>query len=440
MRSRRSESPISNYTDLPGATAPYHAGPLQLSPTSFPRPPRSISRIALFDSKYLFPNTSNSRFRCRLFELSLNFGGRGSRGWHRISWIHRLDWIQMAGGNTSEFGIAAQSIPVPYGRSKAWYQFTQQKLPACKPVLTPACVISIFLLLSVISLPLGLVTLQASRSVVEIVDHYDAECIPDAFQGNKVAYIRDSSTTKNCPRYLKVPKRMKAPIYIYYQLDNFYQNHRRYVKSRSDKQLLYGLRHSDTSTCKPEELSNGIPIVPCGLIAWSLFNDTYTFRRGTVELKVNRNNIAWKSDREHKFGKEVYPYNFQNGSLIGGGNLDLHIPLSDQEDLIVWMRTAALPSFRKLYGKIEDDLDEGEVVAVNVMNNYNTYSFGGKKKLVLTTMTWVGGKNDFLGLAYIFVGSCCILISVIFIFLHVRNPRAYGDASLLSFNRKSISG
>ncbi|KAF3946216.1 hypothetical protein CMV_027492 [Castanea mollissima] len=25
-----------------------------------------------------------------------------------------------------------------------------------------------------------------------------------------------------------VPKRMKQPIYVYYQLDNFYQNHRSY--------------------------------------------------------------------------------------------------------------------------------------------------------------------------------------------------------------------
>ena len=28
--------------------------------------------------------------------------------------------------------------------------------------------------------------------------------------------------------YLQVPKKMKQPIYVYYQLENFYQNHRRY--------------------------------------------------------------------------------------------------------------------------------------------------------------------------------------------------------------------
>ncbi|KAI9122432.1 hypothetical protein K1719_006272 [Acacia pycnantha] len=317
----------------------------------------------------------------------------------------------------------------------AFYQFTQQNLPACKPVLTPATVIATFLLMGFIFIPVGLVTLRASYSVVEVVDRYDVDCVPEEYRSNKVAYIKDDSISKNCSRKLKVPKSMRAPIYIYYQLDNFYQNHRRYVKSRSDQQLLQGLGYNGTSSCKPLKSSDGQPIVPCGLIAWSMFNDTYTFRRGQSDLKVNRKNIAWKSDRDHKFGKHVYPFNFQNGTLIGGGKLDPRIPLSDQEDLIVWMRTAALPNFRKLYGKIEEDLDADDVIVVHLWNNYNTYSFGGKKKIVLSTSSWLGGKNDFLGLANLFVGSSCILISFIFLLLHVKNPRPYGDLAYLSWGK-----
>ena len=87
------------------------------------------------------------------------------------------------------------------------------------------------------------------------------------------------------------------------------------------------------------------------------------------------------------------------------------------------MRTAALPSFRKLYGRIEDDLDADDVLVVKLMNNYNTYSFGGKKKLILSTSNWLGGKNDFLGASYIFVGSSCIFLSLVFLLLHMKNPR-----------------
>jgi hypothetical protein len=102
----------------------------------------------------------------------------------------------------------------------------------------------------------------------------------------------------------------------------------RYVKSRTDRQLLHGLGYNDTSSCRPLEFSDDLPIVPCGLIAWSLFNDTYKFSRGPSELKVNRKDIAWKSDRNHKFGKHVYPFNFQNGTLTGGAKLDPSIPVS----------------------------------------------------------------------------------------------------------------
>ncbi|XP_077243785.1 putative ALA-interacting subunit 2 isoform X2 [Tasmannia lanceolata] len=327
--------------------------------------------------------------------------------------------------STSGSGGGTLPVPIYRRRSNAYYRFTQQNLPACKPVLTPGLVITIFLLTGVIFIPIGLMALRASQSVVEIVYRYDTDCIHESFRSNKVAYIKDRSISKNCTQFLKVQKHMKAPIYIYYQLDNYYQNHRRYVKSRSDRQLLHGLKYNDISSCQPEESNNGLPIVPCGLIAWSLFNDTYTFSRETAELKVNRKNIAWKSDREHKFGKDVYPFNFQNGTLVGGGKLNPNVPLSEQEDLIVWMRTAALPSFRKLYGRIEVDLEAGELLSVKFVNNYNTYSFGGKKKLVLSTSGWLGGKNDFLGVAYIAVGCCCIFISLLFMLLHVRNSRIF---------------
>uniref|UniRef100_A0A452ZXR2 Uncharacterized protein n=1 Tax=Aegilops tauschii subsp. strangulata TaxID=200361 RepID=A0A452ZXR2_AEGTS len=44
---------------------------------------------------------------------------------------------------------------------------------------------------------------------------------------NKLAYIQNETISKECTRTLTVTKDMKQPIYAYYQLDNFYQNHRR---------------------------------------------------------------------------------------------------------------------------------------------------------------------------------------------------------------------
>lgn len=94
------------------------------------------------------------------------------------------------------------------------------------------------------------------------------------------------------------------------------------------------------------------------------------------------------------------------------------------------MRTAALPTFRKLYGKIEVDLKKGEVIDVLLKNNYNTYSFNGKKKLVLSTTSWLGGKNNFIGIAYLTVGGLCFLLVMAFSVIYVVKPR-YTFSSLL---------
>ncbi|KAJ0968848.1 hypothetical protein J5N97_021725 [Dioscorea zingiberensis] len=335
-------------------------------------------------------------------------------------------------------GVRDSNPPKRNSKRPKYSKFTQQELPACKPILTPAIVITTFALIGIIFIPIGLASLSASERVVEIVDRYDLDCIPEQLRNDQLAFIQSSQTNKTCTRSVIVPRYMKSPVFIYYELDNFYQNHRRYVKSRSDKQLRSKASEQDTSTCAPESISSdGSPIVPCGLIAWSLFNDTYSFSFNNEVLMVNKKNIAWGSDKSHKFGRDVYPKNFQSGQLIGGATLNASIPLSEQEDLIVWMRTAALPTFRKLYGRIEEDLQPNQKITVVIENNYNTYSFGGKKKLVLSTTSWIGGKNDFLGVAYLTVGGLCLFLALVFILLYLFKPRTMGDPSYLSWNRNA---
>ena len=89
----------------------------------------------------------------------------------------------------------------------------------------------------------------------------------------------------------------------------------------------------------------------------------------------------------------------------------------------MWMRTSALPKFRKLYGVIEEDLRVDKTMTILIGNNYNTYTFGGKKSIVLSTATWLGGKNDFLGYSYIVTSSMSIFMSILFALVHVKYPR-----------------
>ncbi|CAM8880567.1 unnamed protein product [Rhodiola kirilowii] len=340
-------------------------------------------------------------------------------------------------GDNDDVSETVSPAPKKNSKKPKYSRFTQQELPACKPIVTPGLVVTTFLAIGIIFIPIGLASLSASERVVEIVDHYEKGCLPENID-NPLAYIQDPKTDKSCKRTLRIPKSMKSPIYVYYELHNLYQNHRRYVKSRNDKQLKSAkYETSSVSSCEPEAYANGKAIVPCGLVAWSLFNDTYHFSIDEKAIQLNRKNIAWESDKTGKFGSDVYPKNFQsvNSGLIGGGRLNESLPLSDQEDLIVWMRTAAFPNFRKLYGRIEMDLEANKEIQVLIQNNYNTYSFGGQKKLVLSTTTWIGGRNDSLGVAYVAVGALCLLVGLSFVVMYMLRPRPLGDPSFLSWNK-----
>lgn len=100
------------------------------------------------------------------------------------------------------------------------------------------------------------------------------------------------------------------------------------MKSRSDHQLGSPKKGFSTKLCEPEAGTDDKPIVPCGLIAWSLFNDTYKLSRNDAALDINKKDIAWRSDRTKKFSSQVYPQNFQNGTIIGGAKLDETKPVS----------------------------------------------------------------------------------------------------------------
>jgi len=100
--------------------------------------------------------------------------------------------------------------------------FTQQKMLAWQPVLSPPWVVSIFLIIFIVFTPIGVFIVLATNNVSEYVIPYTSSC-QMTYQNNSLGQP-DYTLGQQCIVNVtfKVTQRMDPPIYMYYSLTNFY--------------------------------------------------------------------------------------------------------------------------------------------------------------------------------------------------------------------------
>jgi len=231
---------------------------------------------------------------------------------------------------------------------------------------------------------------------------------------------------------------MATPIYVYYRLDNFYQNVRRYVISRDERQLR-DLSISSPQSCIPltahgdladhpsfalvNSAEKGKTLYPCGLMAATMFSDVLSAcvvpSGSPTSCNVltgddwQKKGIAYTSDtNKFQFDPNYDPTVLtRTNSWLSSRNGTL--AQVDDEDLIVWMRMAATNSFHKLYRQIKTTkLSKGDIVRITVQNNFDMTSYAGKKGIVLATQHFLGGKSFSLPIVMMVVGAACLLQAV----------------------------
>lgn len=89
------------------------------------------------------------------------------------------------------------------------------------PIPTLTKTITLFFIISAIFMGIGIPMIILSNQIIEVTVDYDSTC-----------------KTNNCTVSFSIPQAMQAPIFVYYELDNYYQNHRMYANSVSQKQLV----------------------------------------------------------------------------------------------------------------------------------------------------------------------------------------------------------
>lgn len=371
--------------------------------------------------------------------------------------------------------------------------FRQQRLKAWQPILTPKTVLPLFFTIGIIFAPIGGLLLYANSRVQEIQLDY-TDCAAQApnyndgssgsFKGMESKFVTTAfrntgepinaewaaqrevnvtlengvvvTNSTRCYLRFSIPDNMGPPVLFYYQLTNFYQNHRRYVESFDTEQLKGTKRTYDEikgGDCDPlyGDEDRKLPYYPCGLIANSMFNDTYdnptlitppgeASNQTQVYVMQNNSNIAWNSDKD-LYGETKYNYD----EILPPPNWKKRYPndytednpppnLKQWEAFHVWMRTAGLPTFSKLYQRNDTEAMQRGRYELVVNDYFPVQEFKGTKSIVITTRTVMGGRNPFLGIAYVVVGGLCIVLGVVFTVTHLIKPRKLGDHTYLSWN------
>ncbi len=148
--------------------------------------------------------------------------------------------------------------------------------------------------------------LSYSGDVVEVKERYDD---------------LDNCINNKCIITLDIEDEMEEPVYLYYELTNYYQNHRIYLNSRNQDQLAgEDLSKSDLDSCEPivsnddldfsqikhdkenlAQLDKDDAAYPCGLVAMSFFTDSFILKEGENPIEIDTDEIAWMQDRENRY-------------------------------------------------------------------------------------------------------------------------------------------
>ncbi|PGH29593.1 hypothetical protein GX50_07649 [[Emmonsia] crescens] len=362
--------------------------------------------------------------------------------------------------------------------------FRQQRLKAWQPILTPKTVLPLFFIVGVIFAPIGGLLIWASSTVQELAIDY-TNCASEAplgearpmdpgkyhssFRSREIdtpSWKREVNVTRTfpgdvpvdttvCSLYFEIPNDLAPSVFLYYRLTNFYQNHRRYVKSLDLEQLKGKALPNSTingSPCDPLRIDPETKkaYYPCGLIANSVFNDSFSspVLLGTSDnpvYQMTNKGISWNSDKE-LFRKTEYkpdqiwpPPNWRRRYPDGYTDENPPPDLHEDEELQVWMRTAGLPTFSKLARRNDRDVMKAGDYRIDIDDYFPVYRYGGTKSIVISTNTVMGGKNPFMGIAYVVVGGICIVLGALFTLAHLVKPRKLGDHTYLTWNNEQPS-
>ena len=130
--------------------------------------------------------------------------------------------------------------------------------------------------------------------------------------------------------------------------------------------------------------------------------------RRVINVTMSETGIAWATDKDKFKNPPEYPELCNNDALclyqMYPGVISKEEGVQS-EHFMVWMRLSAMPRFRKLYGRIDEDIPAGSTVLIRVHSRYPVQTFGGSKALMISSTSWTGANMLGFGIIYMVSGA-----------------------------------
>jgi len=245
----------------------------------------------------------------------------------------------------------------------------QQELRGCHPTFdhNPRM---LYLLFSAYFFFVTVLYFLVSKNAKEIKMRYDDKCN----DGDVINLSFD------------VTEELKGPVFFYYELNNFYQNHFRF-RGSVDKSQFYGSYIENPTKCQPFVFSNvtNKTLAPCGLFPKYFFTDYYTLGNSDF-TDVG---ISWKGEKDTLFQGLSDSYNTSERWMKGLTDFPGEV---SNEHFIVWMRTSNKPQFKKLFARNEKNVPVGKL-NVTIKCQFPKQYFNGERYISLVRPSRLGGNN-----------------------------------------------
>jgi len=338
---------------------------------------------------------------------------------------HLAEATSFASADDSDTASTASTASLKYNRPSTT-PFSQQTMQSVQFVLDWKVVLASSIAIGLLFFLMGIGTLLMSVSASQIRILYDGP--KDQMQSRSSSWvfmgqnmILPCHAPSVCAYSIELPADLEPPIQVYYEVKPFFQNYFSYMSSVVHPQLHGHLASEEASRrCSLESrfTASGSEIFPCGLVATSVFNDTFEIQDFPIDTESDKMPVWRKFENPPEYLKEPnISWLYERYPMVTSKEKGIQ-----SKRFVAWMIPNFLNRASKPYGVISKPLKKSQTIELKINSAFPVAGSGSWKTVLLTR----GTQNYVLAVVLLVSGGLCFCLAGAVWSIHLFCARELG--------------